>query len=272
MRADTEPDGADPRASDTASEWYQTLALPNGDRIAYVRSAAKSGDKRPGVVFLGGFISDMTGTKATHLEALCRARGQAYIRFDYQGHGVSSGRFEDGTIGRWAENALAVLDQVATGPQILVGSSMGGWIAVLVARARPDRVAGLVGIASAPDFSEELIRPSLDATALQALAEAGKCEIPGDEGEPPIPITQAFLDDGRQQSVLGEEIAIDCPVRLIHAIDDADVPWRQSLRLAQAVRTQDVTLTLVKQAGHRLSRPEDLDLIAHSVTSLSEDR
>lgn len=254
-----------------AETWYDTIDRPDGETVAYVRSpAADPDDKRPGVMFLGGFVSDMTGTKATHLEALCRARGQAYVRFDYQGHGVSSGRFEDGSIGRWADDAVAVLDHVARGPQVLVGSSMGGWIAVLAALARPSLVVGLVGVAAAPDFSEELIRARLDAAALDALAETGRCEIPGSEGEPPTPITQQFLDDGRRHLVLGAPIPLPCPVRLIHALDDPDVPWSQSLRLAEALTTDDVRLTLVKQAGHRLSRPEDLALMTAAVIELSD--
>ena len=136
---------------------HQTLTRPDGVRIAHVRVPPAPGDRRPGVMFCGGFVSDMTGTKAVFLDDLCRRRGQGYVRFDYQGHGASDGRFEDGTIGRWAEDAVAVLDEAAEGPQILVGSSMGGWMAVLAALARPERVAGLVCVAAAPDFTEDWV-------------------------------------------------------------------------------------------------------------------
>ena len=248
-----------------------SLERPDGASVAYVASARQAGDRRPGVLFCGGFVSDMSGTKANHFEAVCRRRGQAYIRFDYFGHGQSSGRFEDGTIGRWAEDAVAVLDAATEGPQILVGSSMGGWIAVLTALARPERVAGLIGIAAAPDFTEELIWQQMDEAARNALTRDGIWSRPTQyDDEAPHRITLGLIEEGRRHLVLQGSIAIDCPVRLFHALDDPDVPWTQSLRLTERLTAGDVRLTLIKQAGHRLSRDEDLALVTDAIAELSE--
>ncbi len=260
----------------SGSRKHSTLQRPDGNTLAYARLPEIPGARgfrpgRPGVMFCGGFVSDMTGTKAVWLEELCRSRGQAYVRFDYLGHGVSSGRFTDGTIGRWAEDAAAVLDAATEGPQIVVGSSMGGWIAVLLALARPERIAGLVGVAAAPDFTEELIRPALGPEALAALAREGVCAIPTVYGDEPYRITRRLLDDGRERRVLTGPVAIGRPVRLIHGMADAEVPWRQSLRLAEAITGGDVRLLLVKDGEHRLSRPSDLALIGAAVAELSGD-
>jgi pimeloyl-ACP methyl ester carboxylesterase len=219
----------------------------------------------PTVVFCGGFASDMTGTKATLLDHHCRARGRAFTRFDYTGHGQSSGRFEDGTIGSWAADALAIVDRVAEGPLVLVGSSMGGWIMLLVALARPERVAGLVGIASAPDFTADLIEPALTAEQQAALADDGGFMLPSEYDEAPTPITRRLLEDGRQHLLLRAPIAIDRPVHLIHGQRDPDVPWPTSLRLAERLAAEDVTIELIKDGDHRLSRPQDLARITHAV-------
>lgn len=213
-------------------------------------------------------MSDMSGTKAQALERYAVARGQAYLRFDYQGHGVSSGRFEEGTIGLWAADAVAALDGASEGPQILVGSSMGGWIMLLVALARPERVAGLVGIASAPDFTEELIWGEMDAEQRAELAARGVVYQPSDYDEQPYAITQALIDEGRDHLLLGSEIPLDCPVRLIHGMADQDVPWQVSLRLAQRVRSADVELTLVKAGAHRLSEPDDMARLERMLDAL----
>ena len=216
-------------------------------------------------------MSDMSGTKARALERYARARGQAYLRFDYQGHGVSSGRFEDGTIGRWAEDAIAALDGASVGPQILVGSSMGGWIMLLAALARPERVAALVGIAAAPDFTETLIWARMGAAQRAELAERGVLYQPSDYDEQPYAITRALIEEGRNHLLLGGEIPLDCPVRLIHGMADPDVPWRVSRRLAQRLRTADVELTLVKGGGHRLSEPADMARLARILDGLIGD-
>ncbi|MDP6787447.1 MAG: alpha/beta hydrolase [Rhodospirillales bacterium] len=230
--------------------------LPRDGRatIAYHASPGKS----PGVVFLGGFRSDMTGSKAIALEAWCRRRGQAFVRFDYFGHGASSGDFSDGTIGRWTEDAVAVLDAVTAGPQVLVGSSMGGWIMVLAALARPERVAGLLGVAAAPDFTEDLIPLRLTADQKKALKRDGVVHLANDHGDEPTPVTRALIDDGSRHLVLRRSLALDLPVRLLHGMKDADVPWETSLRLARVLTAADVEITLVKDGDHRLSEPADL--------------
>jgi pimeloyl-ACP methyl ester carboxylesterase len=210
----------------------------------------------------------MTGIKATALEAHCRARGQAYLRFDYLGHGQSSGRFEDGSIGRWAEDALAVIDELSDGPQVVVGSSMGGWLMLLTALQRPERIRGLLGIASAPDFTEELLVPSLGEDAQAALASAGVWHRPSAYGPDPYPITRAFLDEAKRHLVLGRRHPIDCPVRLVHGMADPDVPFVYSLALAEAVSAADVAIGLIKDGDHRLSRETDIARICRTLDEL----
>jgi pimeloyl-ACP methyl ester carboxylesterase len=237
-----------------AAHDHRTLSGDNGGTIAYHSIPGKS----PGVIFLSGFMSDMTGTKAMHLDGFCRARGQAYLRFDYFGHGASSGSFAEGTIGRWADDAVRVLDEVTEGPQVLVGSSMGGWIMLLTALRRPERIAGLLGLASAPDFTDDLIEPGLTAEQRAFLDERGFIEMPDCYGGDPYPITRTLLEDGRANLVLRRTMGLDMPVRLIHGMKDEDVPWQTSLRTAQMLRSADVEVTLVKDGGHRLSEPDDL--------------
>ncbi len=220
------------------------------------------------MMFLGGFMSDMTGTKATFLEGFARARGRSFLRFDYSGHGASSGAFADGTIGRWRGDALAAFDRLSEGPQILVGSSMGGWIALLVALARPYRVAGVVTVAAAPDFTEDLIWARLDPARRAALAGAGYFEEPSAYG-PPYRITRALIEDGRSHLLLRGAIAIAAPVRLIHGMADPDVPYETSIRAAQRLAGGDVRVTLIKDGDHRLSRDQDLALIGDAVAELA---
>ncbi|MEC4592734.1 alpha/beta hydrolase [Nitrospirillum amazonense] len=211
----------------------------------------------------------MTGSKATALEAYARERGHAFVRFDYQGHGASSGDFRDGTIGTWAEDAVAVLDQVTEGPQILVGSSMGGWIMLLAALARPDRVRALVGIAPAPDFTERLMWARMDAKARATLERDGEWRQPSLYDDAGYPITRALIEDGRRHLLLNQPLALpSVPVRLVHGQRDPDVPWQTSLDLAAAINHDDVRVTLVKDGDHRLSRPQDLDLITRQVGEL----
>lgn len=235
-----------------------------GVAIAYRRTPGAA----PGVVFLGGFRSDMTGTKATHLEAWARRRGRAFLRFDYRGHGASSGRFEDATIGDWLADSLAVLDQATDGPQVLVGSSMGGWLAVLAARARPDRVAGLVGIASAPDFTEALIWQRLDEAERRRITEEVVLIRPSAYDPEGYPITRTLIEEGRRHLVLDGPIPVDRPVRLLHGMADADVPYTLSLRLAERLTAADVRVTLVKDGDHRLSREADLALLDATLDDL----
>lgn len=238
--------------------------IHDGATIAFRRTAGGT----PGVVFLGGYRSDMTGTKAMALEAHCRARGQAFLRFDYRGHGASSGRFEDGTIGQWAGDAIAALDRLTDGPQILVGSSMGGWLMLLAALARKERVAGLVGIAAAPDFTEDLIWDRLDAAERARLETEGAIYEPSAYGDPYV-YTRALVEDGRRHLLLRGTIPLECPVRLLHGMEDPDVPWRTSIRLAEKVAAADTRVTLVKDGDHRLSRDADLALLCRTVDEVA---
>ena len=253
------------------------LTRQDGSSIAYHRTRADesgtSGPKGaglPGLMFLGGYSSDMTGSKALALEAHARARGQGFVRFDYQGHGASSGRFEDGTIGLWAEDALAVLDEIAEGPQILVGSSMGGWIMLLTALARPERVAGLVGIASAPDFTETLMWQAFAPEIRATLERDGVIYQDSDYDEAPYPITLKLIEEARSHLVMDRPIPIACPVRLIHGTADADVPHTLSLELMERLEAPDVAVTLVKGGDHRLSEPPDLARLTRVVAALSD--
>lgn len=228
----------------------------DGVELAWAREEGRG----PTVVFLPGFRSDMAGEKATALAAHCAARAQAMLRFDYSAHGASGGRFEDGTIGRWAADALAIIDQVSEGPLVLVGSSMGGWIALLAARARPERIAALVGIAAAPDFTEKLMWQAMSFEQRATLMSTGVLHVPSQYGDP-YPITRALIEDGRSHLLLSEPIAVDCPVRLLHGQRDPDVPWEFALRIAEQLTSQDVRVMLVKDGDHRLSRPQDLALL-----------
>jgi pimeloyl-ACP methyl ester carboxylesterase len=240
------------------------LDRPDGERLAW-RFVDGRG---PTVVWLGGFRSDMTGTKAQALADWAIAAGRAYLRFDYLGHGQSSGDFQaKGAITRWREDALAVLDALAPGPVVLVGSSMGGWIACLVAMARPERVRAMVLVAPAPDFTETLMTPDIPAEGHAALAADGVWMRPSGYGDP-YPITRILLEDGARWSILGSEpVPIEVPVRILQGAADPDVPWRHALELAQAIRGEDVVFSLIKDGDHRLSRPQD---IARLLAAVSE--
>lgn len=239
----------------------------NGIELAWARIEGRG----PTVVFLPGFRSDMTGDKATSLAAFCASRGYGMLRFDYSGHGTSGGDFLDGCIGDWAADALAAIDALTTGKLVLVGSSMGGWIALLTAIARPDRLAGFVGIAPAPDFTARLLTQRFSAEQRAALERDGVVWVPSQYGDP-TPFTRKLVEDGARHLVLTGRIAIHCPVRLLHGQADPDVPWELSLRIAEQVTSPDVQVTLVKDGDHRLSRPEDLTLLRRIVaTLLGED-
>jgi pimeloyl-ACP methyl ester carboxylesterase len=243
----------------------QFLNPGEGARIAYENLPGAS----PGVLFCPGFNSDMQGDKALALRAWCATHGRQFTRFDYSGHGQSSGRFEEGTIGQWLRDTLAVLDEVTAGPQLVVGSSMGGWIMLLAALRRPQRVAGLVGIAAAPDFTESLWRDGLDADQRESLDRSGYCEIPNcyDDGEP-YRIGRQLLEEGRDHLLLDADIPIDLPVRLIHGQLDEDVPWEHSLTIARHLQGDDVEIQLVKDGDHRLSRPRDLARLTRTLDAL----
>ncbi|HEX2940921.1 MAG TPA: alpha/beta hydrolase, partial [Rhodopila sp.] len=226
--------------------------------------------RAPTIVFLPGFRSDMTGDKATALAAFAAGRGHAMLRFDYSGHGASGGDFLDGTIGAWASDALTVIDRLTTGKVILVGSSMGGWIALLTALARPDRVAALVGIAAAPDFTQDLMWESMMPAERDTVMRDGVLYVASQYGEP-TPITRKLIEDGANHKVLTGRVAIRCPVRLLHGQADPDVPWQLALRIAEQVESTDTRVILIKDGDHRLSRPADLALLCQTVAALLED-
>jgi pimeloyl-ACP methyl ester carboxylesterase len=240
------------------------LPAPDGGRLAYVARPGAA----PAVAFLGGYASDMTGVKAQYLDGWCRERGRGFVRFDYRGHGQSSGRLMDGTIGAWRDDALAVLRACTDGPLVLVGSSMGGWVMVLAALAMPERVRALVGVAAAPDFTEDLFWSQLGPAERAALQREGVLHRPSRYGEPSLPFTWRLVEDGRRHLVLRASIALHCPTRLLHGTDDPDVPWETSHRLAEALQGTDVALTLVKRGGHRLSEPHELGLLGAAIGSL----
>jgi pimeloyl-ACP methyl ester carboxylesterase len=238
------------------------LARDDGERLAWRRVAGA----RPTVVWLGGFRSDMTGTKAQALADWALASGRAYLRFDYFGHGASSGDFAHGTITRWREDALAVLDKLVEGEAVLVGSSMGGWIACLTAMAAPERVKAMVLVAPAPDFTEKLMSPEIPPEGRAALRDRGVWLRPSEYGDP-YPISRALLEDGARWSILPGPVPIEAPVRILQGGEDPDVPWRHALELAQALKSDDVVFTLIKDGDHRLSRPQD---IARLIAALEE--
>ncbi len=238
-----------------------------GDR--WLALARRSGDG-PGVVFLAGFRSDMGGTKATFLDEVCARRGWAYVRFDYRGHGASPGAFEAFTIGGGLEDTLCVLQRAAPARVVLVGSSMGGWIALLAARARPQQVAGLVLIAPAPDFTERLIWRAWPEVKRRELLAQGVVLEPSDY-EGPVPITRALIEDGRRHLLLeGEAIPIRVPVHILHGMRDEAVPWELSLELAARLESPHVTVELVKDGDHRLSRPEDLQRLEQALVRVRQ--
>lgn len=242
-----------------------TIAAADGTPLAYRRQSGNG----PGILFLGGFHSDMTGAKAQALSDWCAARRQAFCRFDYAGHGSSGGAFAEGTIGRWAADAATVLERLTSGPQILIGSSMGGWIAALLARAQPARVHAMIGIAPAPDFTEELMWPQFSPAIRATIAREGMWLAPSEYGEG-YPITRALIEDGKRQSVLGGPLPFRFPVRILQGMRDTDVPWKHALRFMDAIEGDDVRVTLVKDGDHRLSRPQDLALLTSTLSRLLE--
>jgi pimeloyl-ACP methyl ester carboxylesterase len=244
------------------------LALPDGRRIAHHVTPGTG----PAVVFLGGFRSDMTGTKAAWLEDWARATGRGFLRFDYTGHGASSGRFEEGGIGDWAADAEAAVDRLTEGPVVLVGSSMGGWIALLLARRMPQRIAGLVGIAAAPDFTEDSMWAGFDPAQRRTLEREGQVSLPSDYSDEPYVITRRLIEDGRRHLVLRAPLALPFPVRLLHGTADADVSIEVALRLIEHADCPDMRLTLVKDADHRFSTPACLAMIGEAVEAVSASR
>jgi pimeloyl-ACP methyl ester carboxylesterase len=241
-------------------------------RLAWRRRKGRKG-KLPGLVWLGGFKSDMLSTKAARLDAFAAARGQAYLRFDYSGHGESAGDFADGTISQWLADALAILRALTQGPQILVGSSMGGWISLLIARelartGESQRLAGLVLIAPAVDFTEALLWAQLPEEARRAIIERGVWMRPSPYSPEPYPITRRLVEDGRSHLLLGQTVRAHCPVHILQGMQDPDVPWSHAVALVEHLAGDPVALTLIKDGDHRLSRDEDIARLLKAVESI----
>lgn len=243
----------------TPPEW---CVRADGMRLAFRRQPGKG----PTLVFLPGYMSDMQGSKALALEAWAIRKGRALLLLDYSGCGESEGRFEDGTLDIWRDDALMMIDLLIRGPVVLVGSSMGGWLALLIARALPSQVVGMIGIASAPDFTEW----GVSNEEKGRLAKYGRLERVSEYGPEPMVTTRAFWESGKANSLLHSEIAIDCPVRLIHGQNDPDVPWQISLDTAARLRSADVQTLLIKDGDHRLSRPQDIAVLLRTVSDLLE--
>lgn len=232
------------------------LDRPQGERLAYRHRAGDPG--KPGIVWFGGFRSDMDGTKATALDQWAARNRRTLLRFDYFAHGHSSGNFEAATIGLWRDDALAAFDALTSGPQILIGSSMGAWMTLLVTDERQARIAGLVLLAPAPDFTEALMWPSLTAETKRALQQGGVVAMDAPEGMEPYSLSHRFFIEARDHLVLEAGVTFSGPVRILQGMADTDVPWEHAVKTAQAIRSSDVTLTLIKAGDHRLSEPADI--------------
>jgi pimeloyl-ACP methyl ester carboxylesterase len=243
------------------------LSRQGGERIAYMQREGLT----PGIVWLGGFKSEMTATKATALDAWAAKSGRAFLRFDYFGHGGSSGDFRRGTVSRWCADALAVLDELTEGPQILVGSSMGAWLALLAALARPERIVALLLIAPATDFTDKLLWSRLSEDVRREIVDKGEWLRPTSYGPDPYPITRELIEDGRKHLLLDSEIPLRCPVRILQGMSDPDVPWQHALKLVEALGP-DTQITLVKDGDHRLSKPHELALVEQILAGLVTDK
>ena len=256
--------------SDSVLDFIELGEGPAARNIA-VRHRAGAG---PGLVWLGGFKSDMQGTKAVALDDWARERGRACVRFDYSGHGESSGDFAQGTIGSWLEDSVAVFERFCAGPQVLIGSSMGGWMALLLAREIKKRsgaasLAGLVLIAPAPDFTEELMWKNFPAAVKQEIETKGVWMRPSEYGDgSPYPITRNLIEEGRNHLVLGSAIDLGCPVRILQGAKDPDVPWQHAFALTHRLPADDVVLTMIQDGDHRLSRPQDIARILAAVAEI----
>jgi len=251
----------------------QVITVGQGSRARRIAILVRAG-KGPPVVWFGGFRSDMRGTKAGTLDAWAERTGRALVRFDYSGHGESEGAFEDGTLSRWLEEALAVLTMQVRENPILVGSSLGGWVALLATRAlaapRPDLApVGLVLIAPAVDFTETLMWDRFPDDVRRAVLETGAYHHPSPYGDGSYPITRDLIEDGRLHLLFGSSIRTGCPVHILQGMDDPDVPWQHALRLVEHLPGDNVSLTLIKDGDHRLSRPEDLDKLIAAVESIA---
>jgi pimeloyl-ACP methyl ester carboxylesterase len=240
----------------------------NGVRIAYCRSLGEK--DRAGLVWLGGFHSDMRGEKATALHAAAEAAGRSFLRFDYSGHGESSGEFAAGTVSRWRSDALAAIDRLTEGQLVLVGSSMGGWMALLAALARRERVKGLVLLAPAPDFTEKLMWARFDADMKRQVMEDGSWTRPSPYDAEGYPITRALIEDGRQWQIMDAPIPLSLPVAILQGQRDPDVPWAYAQQLVERIDGEAVSFTLIKDGDHRLSRPQDIALMARTALAMAD--
>jgi len=242
----------------------EAFATRRGYGLAYRRQQGRT----PWVVFLGGFRSDMEGTKAQYLAEWCEARGQAYLRFDYSGHGRSDGVFEEGTISQWTQDTLDLLSVIQGAPCVLVGSSMGGWIMLRVAEALQRQVVGLVGVAAAPDFTRDLMQRDLSDTQRYELKQSGRIRMVSEYDPKGFILTESFMKDGNSCCLLDRPIAIEAPVRLLQGCEDVEVPWDTALRLSTALATQNVQVHLLKDGDHRLSKPEQLAILGQTLADL----
>lgn len=243
------------------------LDRPDGEQIAFIRRDAQPG--KASVLWLGGFKSDMNGTKALALDAWAQATGRGLLRFDYFGHGKSSGDFEDGTIGRWREDALAVIDELTSGPQILVGSSMGGWISLLAAKERASRLAGMLLIAPAPDFTSALMWPGFSEEVRQTIKTTGRFEEPSPYDDETFIVTKTLIEEGENWSVLGQPIFFDGPVRILQGARDESVPWDHARKCLDVLTSEDMVFTLIKSGDHRLSSGPELTRLISTAEALA---
>jgi pimeloyl-ACP methyl ester carboxylesterase len=250
---------------------YKTLKTKSGNLIAYSKNTVNDRNKKHGVIFLGGFKSDMTGTKAKFLDKWAFKTKTPFLRFDYSGHGKSSGDFIDGCISEWLEDAIEVFDELSVGPQVLVGSSMGGWIAFLLAKERAKRVKGLVGIAAAPDFTENSISKSIDSEMQIKMDLEGQIELVSEYSEEPYIITQKLLDDGRKNLILPQKLNFNFPIRLLQGMLDTDVPFSEAIRLMESIVNTDMQLRILKGADHSFSSPECLSIITETIELLLQE-
>jgi pimeloyl-ACP methyl ester carboxylesterase len=242
-------------------------------RLAYRLRAATADDGKPGIVWLGGFKSDMLSTKAERIDQWAAQHGRGFLRFDYTGHGESGGRFEDGTIGLWLADSLAMIRALTKGPQILVGSSMGGWISLLVARElegvkETGRLGGMVLIAPAVDFTETLMWAQMSPDIRRQIEETGVWQRDSQYAPEPTPITRALIEDGRKHLLLGQTIRTHCPVHILQGMEDPDVPWKHALTLVEHLAGDPVALTLIKDGDHRLSRQEDIERLLAAIEAV----
>ena len=239
-------------------------SIDQSDKIAYKRVKGQA----PGVVFLCGHGSDMNGSKALFLESWAKRRGQAYLRFDYSGHGCSDGIFLEKNISNWTLDALAIIDEITEGPQVLIGFSLGGWIMLNVALKRPNRIVGLIGIAAAPDFTEDLIWEPLDFKSKTKFKAEGKIEFENHYTDDPAIYPYHLIEDGRKHLLLRGTLPIIQPVRLLHGLNDTEVPWQTAIRLADCLKSEDVLLHFDKTATHRFSEPQQLQSLETTLDEL----